>query len=404
VDKKILMVLTRDVPNAAQFGRERTIAFIRDALKTSAELSFFRVRSLLEDKSMTRYLEFIKNIVFDFLRGKPRAIQVSLFSNSTNVQSFLNFVASSHPDAIYFDGIRCLDYLLAARKSFPEKRLVCDIDDLMSRRMKLYRKAHIGTSAGYLKTYVPNWVQHYILDGLVGSFVQVYEEIALKQAEKEALEAVNLAVLVSVEDARVLRSQIGMIMQTKVKVIPPYTDLLFRLRTPEEPLRFVFIGSDSLMQNYLPIKYLLDAWKRLQPATPLHIYGKMTRIYPDVPGIYFQGFAEKLSEVYAPGSIALCPATLGGGIKTKILEAISYGVIPVGTPQAFEGIDLSDNDLAMNPSDFERFLVNPVQFFSKLEESAYRLRNYCENIHSSARIQDLWQIAMCPSTIREDHC
>lgn len=76
-------------------------------------------------------------------------------------------------------------------------------------------------------------------------------------------------------------------------------------------------------------------------------FGKMSGPYDSVSNVVFAGFAKTLDDVYTQGSIAFYPTFLRGGIKSKEIEAISYGCVPVGNLAAYEGLDFSDDALDM---------------------------------------------------------
>lgn len=72
------------------------------------------------------------------------------------------------------------------------------------------------------------------------------------------------------------------------------------------------------------------------------------------------GFVEDISSFYYDSNLVLAPIFTGGGMKTKIAEAMMYGKTILGTKEAFEGYDL----------------VNNVHFqFSSKEECLFQFEN-----------------------------
>lgn len=54
------------------------------------------------------------------------------------------------------------------------------------------------------------------------------------------------------------------------------------------------------------------------------------------------GYVEDLSALYYAATAAVFPIFSGGGMKTKTAEALMYGRTIVGTPEAFEGYELTE--------------------------------------------------------------
>ena len=98
----------------------------------------------------------------------------------------------------------------------------------------------------------------------------------------------------------------------------------------------------------------------------------MSGPYESVSNVVFAGFAKTLDDVYTQGSIALCPTFLRGGIKSKVIEAISYGCVPVGNPAAYEGLGFSDDALAMKDARLEQFVIDPLSSMDLVLEAAVR--------------------------------
>lgn len=63
----------------------------------------------------------------------------------------------------------------------------------------------------------------------------------------------------------------------------------------------------------------------------------------DVPkNIEFVGRVDNLDQYYINASAVIAPIFSGSGLKTKTVEAISYGKTVIGFPEAFEGIDFKN--------------------------------------------------------------
>jgi hypothetical protein len=247
-------------------------------------------------------------------------------------------IIPSDTDVVYLDGIRTVQILERLRQRLPHTRLVVDFDDLMSRRTEALMEAGEGMSAGYLTDMMPDWGRRLAQTSNTGLR---YERGALRRWEIRVCELADEVVLLSPVEAAILNTRLPPSARATIHVVPPPQDTIRGPQTLKAPLRFVFIGMDTLTQNRLAIEYLLDLWRRLSPPTPLHIFGRMAREWPATPNVFFHGYVSSLEEVYDQHSILLSPVLLRGGIKTKVLEAFAWGTPVIGNDGTFEGMALS---------------------------------------------------------------
>jgi hypothetical protein len=291
---------------------------------------------------------------------------------------------------VYFDSIRSAYFAIAIRKLFPSLRLVDDLDDLMSRRYAELQESGFEISIGYLEKYLPAWVRERVLNGLLRGLVLRYEAWALSRQESQVIEAVDAVTLVSAVEVEVLRGRVPVRDQHKVQWIPPTHHFTAGCVAPKPPLRFVFIGTDSLLQNRLTIDWLLDTWQRVKPRTSLHMFGKMRRSYPKIDGVHFEGFVDSLSCVYTPESVMLAPSFLAGGVKTKLVEALAAGVLAIGNTRSFNGLGLGDCRLALSEPEIERFILDPDPYLEDLARAATELQEHLRRILDESVIQGRW--------------
>jgi hypothetical protein len=395
--KRVLMVLTRDIPATPTNGRERTLSFIRDALRADAKVTEFKIRSVFETGSFLVKLGAASRLAEGLLRGVPCALQVAMFSNALRRRTLLDTIHALKPDLIYVDGVRLVDYVVLIRENVPGCRIIVDFDDLMSRRANILREAALPVSPGYLDKSIPKPFVKIVNSKLIRSVVLRYEALALKRHESRAVNCANAVTLVSLADAATLTQSLNKAARKKVHVIAPPMDLVKPLMRPSSPLRFVFIGSDSQLQNRLAIEYLVALWRRLLIPIPLVIFGKMSGPYESVSNVVFAGFAKTLDDVYTQGSIALCPTFLRGGIKSKVIEAISYGCVPVGNLAAYEGLGFSDDALAMKDARLEQFVIDPVSSMDLVLEAAVRFAAYCDRNYRTQVFRRRWRELLAPA-------
>jgi hypothetical protein len=110
---------------------------------------------------------------------------------------------------------------------------------------------------------------------------------------------------------------------------------------------------------------------------------------------------EDLNEVYAPGSVLLVPAVLPGGIKTKVLEAFSFGCAVLGNPFAFEGLDIPNYPLHLPEEDWAPYLTAPDAHAATIERAAEVGRGFVAVTGSRARYAEAWETILAGVEPRE---
>jgi glycosyltransferase involved in cell wall biosynthesis len=347
----VLMVLTRQIEGVDSVGRVNTLRGISTAVSEHFDKEVFHLRSLLEVRKFSRLA--LRGIGVMLKPNPGSSIQCALFDDSEQIKRLIEKIRATRPVAVYFDSVRCASAIHAVRGQFPGLRLVCDFDDLMSRRCSLVLPLQRGFSFGYLSRFVPGWVRRLVGNPRVARAMLRKEERLLRCAEARICGAVDAVTLVSAVDAATLRSRLGASNCCEIHVVPPLFVPRKQVDMPELPVRFVFLGPDRLLQNLLTIEFLLKMWEEGKYESTLHIYGTQSGTYPSVKNVVFEGFAKDLTDIFRPDSILLSPSQLGGGLKTKILDALAHGVVPLGNDTSFEGMELAENPLALSPQQLQ---------------------------------------------------
>lgn len=98
------------------------------------------------------------------------------------------------------------------------------------------------------------------------------------------------------------------------------------------------------------------------------------------------GYVEDLSNYYYNADVVIAPIFTGGGMKTKIAEAMMYGKTILGTEEAFEGYDLvKETHFLFNTAEDCREIITALQNdeetskFNKLSRKCF-LDNYSNTI------------------------
>lgn len=125
------------------------------------------------------------------------------------------------------------------------------------------------------------------------------------------------------------------------------------LRTRREgPFTLAFVGNLGYYPNHDAVSHLV---RDIVPGWPARSHGdlrvlvagggasrNLRRLMARDNRVTHLGFVPDLTEVYRCADAAIVPLRAGGGTRIKILEALSWRVPVVATPEAVEGLDLSD--------------------------------------------------------------
>jgi hypothetical protein len=385
------MIVTRDLDEAV--SRVGTLSSIHSAMEQTGRVRVFRIRALLESPSL---LDFIKAGLLwmrSVVRREPMPLQCVLYARQSDISRIVAAVGAEKFHVIYVDGVRAIAVTRELRKKLPRTRIVVDFDDLLSRRFALLAERRLPLSVGYVRRFLPRAVVR-LIEGPIARLLLDYEARTLRAAEEETLTICDAVTLVSSAEAELLKNGGHSSLRRKVHAIVPPVEMRSGACRSRPPFRFVFIGSDRQTQHKLSLDVLTTLWAKLRPATALHVYGSQARKPPDVPGMHWHGFVADLNDVYAPGSVLLVPAVLPGGIKTKVLEAFSFGCAVLGNPLAFEGLDIPDYPLNLPEPDWTPYLMAPEAYTATIERAAEVGRRFVAVAGSRARYAAAWEAVL----------
>lgn len=154
--------------------------------------------------------------------------------------------------------------------------------------------------------------------------------------------------------------------------------------------RLLFVGAARHFPNREAaiwlIEQLMPKLYAFAPEIRLSIVGMSQEQIPSKPAspnIDFLGFVSDADLVteHLKSDLFVCPVILGGGIKIKILEAASYGMPVLATPESMKGINFLKNIAAVNSRNASDFAATIIE----LLESPNKLRAQSQAILESLR-------------------
>ena len=354
---RVAIVLTRDISGSESAGRVKTLRNICTALDASFQTSYFRLRNLVEIGKPLQYITALVRTLLSVVQLKPLPLQSVLHSGSRNISQLASELCSGSYDAIYLDSVRSQLLLRKLRRRLKTSCIIVDLDDLMSRRMDLIISGRQSVSLGYLRASIPLAVQR-LIEGPLSRTLARYESVALRHAEQEMSLAAASVILVSAVERDLLKQRLPDVQKGAVHALPPPAPAIQR-PILTEPFRFIFIGSDALLQNRLSIDFLIKLWAELTPAPSLHIYGRQERRLPELTNVTWHGYIDDLHDAYTTDTIMVLPVLLPGGIKTKAIEAWSFGRPVLGNVFAFEGLGIEHYPLEVPFDQWRSYILSP---------------------------------------------
>jgi glycosyltransferase involved in cell wall biosynthesis len=392
---KIAFITSRELDGESMAGRLHVAHAIRRALSGWADLEFHRLPSVLTDFSLERALGAGWAGLRHLMGGAVLPLQCALFASPPDLKALVDRLPADL-DAVYIDGVRGYALLEALRRRRPDLRIVVDLDDLMSRRMDLLFKAEQPLSPGYLTKRLPAPLLRLIMSRPAGRLIVRYERATLRSVERAICDLADATVLLSSTDAEALTAYAGG-RRAEIIVIPPAREPAAHPRPFTAPRRFVFVGSDALTQNRLTIDYLVEFWGRYAIPTPLVLFGLSYRSIALPPGVSAQGYVERIEDIYDGSSVLITPSRIGGGIKTKVLEAFAYGAPVIGNALTFESMPIDGYPLMLDDEAVLRAAVSDPRGHGDAFRQAARIgADYLARHHAEAEFGRRWRALMVP--------
>lgn len=389
----VAMVLTRELNVAG--GRPVVLNNVIAALARNHDLEIIRLRNVFELRSAIAFAGVFVAWIASILRLRPLPLQCVLYGDRKEVGAVYTRLREARFDAIYLDTVRCHRLLRAIGRGSGNIRVISDFDDLMSRRMSMIHDHSLPLATGNVAASAPLWLKR-LLSGPAAAFISWYEAAALRRSESDVVARSDAVVLVSHHERDELRRRLPVELRSRIHCIPPMMPLRSSPGRNPSHRRFIFIGSDRLLQNRAAIDRLIAMWRRLRPSAVLHIFGDQSRPIQPADAVSWHGVVSDLSEVYQPGSILLLPAPFGGGCKTKVAEAWSFGCPVLGNPAAFEGFDFAGYPLNLPEAVWDDYICRPEAFDSIWKEAAQAGWNFVAERLSPRRIAVAWEQIIRP--------
>jgi len=293
--------------------------------------------------------EKLYNVFVHSLVRRRWPLQVSAYYRRQTHRQIRRFIREEKPDFVLYDMVRVAEYW-----SEGEGRKVLSYDDLLSLRYRRqldwfqYIPSVLGGFAGKLPGSLKKLAELKFMQRRLIAF----ESELLARYEKQVAPRFDHLIFTSPAEAHDFR------MATRhrschgipMKVEP---DARARGSRSYDPNKVVFVGKMDIPHNSSAAVYFCRRiWPRIRrraPGAVFYIVGKsptaeVRRLQDECPGVVVTGEVVDVKRIVCDAALMVAPLLFGTGIKTKILEAMSWGVPVVTNRIGSEGLDALDGE------------------------------------------------------------
>ncbi|MGM9879727.1 MAG: glycosyltransferase [Bacilli bacterium] len=373
---KILYLTTR-LPIPATDGRALTMNQWLDIMSVKHDLylvSLNQGNKKIEDQpyylkkviclDYPKKFEKISNcLVKSLILRKP--FQCSVVYSKKSQKKFDQVLFDIKPDIIICDMIRLSDYVI---KSKYKTKTILDMNDILSLRYLRAIKMR-SDSIGQYKDSMSSKISKLLKNRFVINLVNKMEFKRMKRAEEILPSKFNGTVLLSPLECKKYNERMGKNVAT---LWPVCVKKVYDVVNIYNKNQLCFLGNMDYAPNQITLEYIL---KNILPKIPnmkLKVVGIASKDtinkYKDYENVEFTGIVDSVVPYVQESLCLLAPIQYGTGIKTKILESMSFGVPVITTPIGAEGL------LAKNGEDI--FVTNEIDemisFIEKLNDDSVR--------------------------------
>ena len=113
------------------------------------------------------------------------------------------------------------------------------------------------------------------------------------------------------------------------------------------------------------------------------------------------GYAEQIADIYDGRSVLLSPSKLGGGVKTKVLEAFAYGAPVIGNRLTFEALPIGNYPLLVEEeAELVALLLDPPSRGALFARAVAHGLGYIAQNHAADAFASRWRTLLAPGPSR----
>jgi len=394
--KKILLLLTR-CPYPITGGRESILAQTIDFLdghydlyilyfsKNESDKREFKKRNLNSyELKFPSKIELIYNIFF----RRHLSLQENLFYSKSNLELIDKTIEEIQPNLVYVDMIRMSQYI----ENYDVYKVI-DIDDLLSIRYQRFIKQKENSIFGTFSSVIPSFIKK-LVEKILKNTILEYESKKIENREVEVVKKYDRCFLVSEKEKNhLIKKTNSHNIYTNTQAIKPRENLY---KKNLKCNNLLFIGNMLTAQNKSSLKMIVDEiLPKFRFNYKLFIVGSYDSAIEELTyansNIELLGFVDNLEETLGNIKLALMPISFGTGIKTKVLDCMSYGIPVVTNAVGSEGLNTKDyrdiyilkNNEITNESMLR--ILNDNKLLQSIGENGYQ---YIKDYHNFVTLRE----------------
>ncbi|WP_235947112.1 glycosyltransferase [Paenibacillus glycinis] len=324
------------------------------------------------------FLEKLYNIAVHTLLLRRWPLQVSVFYNRKTHKEIKAIIDAEQPEFIIYDMVRVAEYWTNG----PNQKIL-SYDDLLSLRYQrqLQWFKYIPSVFGGFSNKLPQSLKRLTSLKFVQKWLIAYESRLLLTYEKRVAGRFQHLIFTSPKEADSFRQTVN---HRSCHGIPMKFDpdlLKTEQRRNYDRNKLVFVGKMDIPHNSSAVFYFCEhIWHEVKlkmPEAMFYIVGKnptkeVKQLEQKYPDVFVTGEVDDVERYVSDSALMIAPLLFGTGIKTKIIEAMSWGVPVVTNPVGSEGINANHNeDLFICTTDED--MVNNVLLLLSNDEVNDRL-------------------------------
>ncbi|MCR2803276.1 glycosyltransferase family 4 protein [Paenibacillus soyae] len=338
----------------------------------------------LESLELPGMLEKLFNALVYSLLMRKWPLQVSVYYSRRTHRRIKQLIEEEQPEFIFYDMVRVAEYVADGTG-----QRVLSYDDLLSlryeRQLQWFR--YIPSVFGGFSDKLPSGLKRFADLKFIQKWLIAFESKLLHKYEKHAARHFQHLIFTSPKEAETFRQ---IVSHRSCLGIPMRFDPDGQSAGNPRPYdrnKLVFVGKMDIPHNSSACVFFCEKiWpsiKRKAPDATFYIIGKnptaeVLRLQQTYPGVIVTGEVDDVKRVVSDAALMIAPLLFGTGIKTKIVEAMSWGVPVVTNPIGSEGINaINHEDLFVSETDEEMvrnvlLLLNDKEMNEKVSRNSIR--------------------------------
>ena len=294
------------------------------------------------------------------------SLYINLATNSNSLQKIKAIINKYSIDIVHFEHFHYVKYAFYTPRNVKKVIVYHDLHHSIYRQRMRFEKKRIRKIVSFLEC-----VKYYVFERLL---------------EKRI-------------DAKIFLNPTEMLSLPKNAIHIPHIvnpGIIFKGVRDTHFYNILFLGAYNHPPNRVSVQYIIERiLPKLAKTTnrfKIHIIGPDTEKFEEQLSrskyknyVTIRGFVEDINDAFDDMDIALFPILYGGGIKTKVLDAMAAGVPIVSTPEGLTGLrNLSRNCIGIGTSVDEVVgeVINLMRNFHLRLERSKRGREYIGKEHS----------------------